>query len=81
MSVVWTDVTHIRSREEKKNEENRNGTREQSLVSRREYSSLRYHTALFMTVCDDHEQGHVNAFQHEHVPGRRRCLRPYQAPL
>ncbi|WP_071883760.1 hypothetical protein, partial [Salmonella enterica] len=50
MSVVWTDVTRIRSREEKKNEENRNGTRKLPLVSRREYSSLRYHTALFMTV-------------------------------
>ncbi|ABX67905.1 hypothetical protein A671_02208 [Salmonella enterica subsp. enterica serovar Dublin str. DG22] len=50
MSVVWTDVTRIRSREEKKNEENRNGTRKPPLMSRREYSSLRYHTALFMTV-------------------------------
>ncbi len=33
MSVVWTDVTRIRSREEKKNEENRNGTRKPPLMS------------------------------------------------
>ncbi|ESH20241.1 hypothetical protein SEEGA711_08912 [Salmonella enterica subsp. enterica serovar Gaminara str. ATCC BAA-711] len=34
----------------KENEENRNGTRKPPLMSKREYSSLRYHTALFMTV-------------------------------
>ncbi|EAO0873269.1 Uncharacterised protein [Salmonella enterica subsp. arizonae] len=57
MSAVWTDVTRMRSREEKKNEENRRSTRELSLANRREYSSLRYHTGLLMTVCDGHEQG------------------------